>query len=161
MLPQMSSLKGLFESLCFPSIFSPFYFQDIFLFRKNYIWLDRWRKPEYRGLNWLWWGKADSRIQMLSPQSLIPRRPLHIILACTLSLFSRVQLCATPWTAACQAPLSVGSPGKNTGVGCHALLQGIFPAQGSNPRLLCLPLCEVGSLPLAPAWKASHYSYTN
>ena len=28
------------------------------------------------------------------------------------------------------------SPGKNTGVGCHALLQGIFPAQGSNPCLL-------------------------
>ena len=27
-------------------------------------------------------------------------------------------------------------PGKNTGVGCHALLQGIFPTQGSNPRLL-------------------------
>ena len=25
------------------------------------------------------------------------------------------------------------SPGKNTGVGCHALLQGIFPTQGSNP----------------------------
>ena len=24
------------------------------------------------------------------------------------------------------------SPGKNTGVGCHALLQGIFPTQGSN-----------------------------
>ena len=27
------------------------------------------------------------------------------------------------------------SPGKNTGVGCHALLQGIFPTQGSNPSL--------------------------
>ena len=25
------------------------------------------------------------------------------------------------------------SPGQNTGVSCHALLQGIFPAQGSNP----------------------------
>ena len=25
------------------------------------------------------------------------------------------------------------SPGKNTGVGCHALLQGIFPTQGSKP----------------------------
>ena len=25
------------------------------------------------------------------------------------------------------------SPGKNTGVGCHALLQGIFPTQGANP----------------------------
>ena len=31
------------------------------------------------------------------------------------------------------------SPGKNTGVGCHALLQWIFPAQGSNP---CLPPCR-------------------
>ena len=28
------------------------------------------------------------------------------------------------------------SPGKNTGVGCHSLLQGIFPAQESNPGLL-------------------------
>ena len=28
------------------------------------------------------------------------------------------------------------SPGKNTGTGCHALLQGIFPTQGSNPGLL-------------------------
>ena len=28
-----------------------------------------------------------------------------------------------------------GKP-KNTGVGCHALLQGIFPTQGSNPGLL-------------------------
>ena len=28
------------------------------------------------------------------------------------------------------------SPGKNTGVGCHSLLQGIFPSQGSNPGLL-------------------------
>ena len=28
------------------------------------------------------------------------------------------------------------SPGKNTGVGCHALLQGIFQTQGSNPHFL-------------------------
>jgi len=28
------------------------------------------------------------------------------------------------------------SSGKNTGVGCHFLLQGIFPTQGSNPGLL-------------------------
>ena len=30
---------------------------------------------------------------------------------------------------------SVAWPGKNTGVGCHFLLQGIFPTQGSNPGL--------------------------
>ena len=27
------------------------------------------------------------------------------------------------------------SPGKNTGVGCHALLQGIFPAQGRSSHI--------------------------
>ena len=30
------------------------------------------------------------------------------------------------------------SPGKNTGVGCHALLPRIFPTQGLNLPLLCL-----------------------
>ena len=45
------------------------------------------------------------------------------------------------------------SPGKNTGVGCHALLQGIFPTQGSNPHLLHLLHCQAGSLPLAPPGK--------
>ena len=47
---------------------------------------------------------------------------------------------------------SVYSPGKNTGVVCHALLQGIFPTQGSNPHLLHLHW-QVGSLPLAPPGK--------
>ena len=33
------------------------------------------------------------------------------------------------------------SPVKNTGVGCHSLLQWIFPTQGSNPGLLhCRPI---------------------
>ena len=45
------------------------------------------------------------------------------------------------------------SPGKSTGVGCHALLQGIFLTQGSNPRLSCLLPWQVGSLPLAPPGK--------
>ena len=43
---------------------------------------------------------------------------------------------ATPWTVVHQAPLSTGnSTGKSTGVGCHALLQGIFPTQRPNPGL--------------------------
>ena len=45
------------------------------------------------------------------------------------------------------------SPGKNTGVGCHALLQGLFPTQGWNPSLLCPPHWQVDSLPLAPPGK--------
>ena len=44
-------------------------------------------------------------------------------------------------------------PGKNTGVGCHFLLQGIFPTQGSNSHLLCLLHWQTLSLPLAPPGK--------
>ena len=50
-----------------------------------------------------------------------------------LSLFGHVQLFVTPWTAAHQAPLSMGFSRQEYWVGCHALLQGIFPTQKSNP----------------------------
>ena len=48
----------------------------------------------------------------------------------------------------CQAPRPWDSPGKATGAGCHALLQGIFPTQTSNLRLLYLLHQQAGSLPL-------------
>ena len=38
--------------------------------------------------------------------------------------------CSQPGFSVCGDSL-----GKNTGLGCHALLQGIFPIQGSNPGL--------------------------
>ena len=47
-----------------------------------------------------------------------------LLLPLLLSCFSHVRLCATPETAAHQAaPSPWDSPGKNTGVGCHFLLQ--------------------------------------
>ncbi|XP_070242789.1 microtubule-associated protein 9 isoform X5 [Bos mutus] len=46
------------------------------------------------------------------------------------------------------------SPGKDAGVGCHALLHGIFMTQGSNPCRFRLLHCRAGSLPLAPPWEA-------
>ena len=39
-------------------------------------------------------------------------------------------------------------PGKNIGVGCNFLFQGIFLIQGLNPHLLCLLNWQVYSLPL-------------
>ena len=40
------------------------------------------------------------------------------------------------WTVVCQAFFCPrDSPGNSTGVGCHALLQGIVPTQGWNPCL--------------------------
>ena len=67
-----------------------------------------------------------------------------------LSCFSRVWLFAMLWTVVHQAALSMASPGKNTVVCCHFLLQGIFLTQGSNLCLLCLLHWQVGSLPLEP-----------
>ena len=51
------------------------------------------------------------------------------------------------------------SPGKNTGMACHALLQGIFLTQGSNPCLLRLLHWQVGYLPLAPPAKGEALTF--
>ena len=75
---------------------------------------------------------------------------LHCACVCAQSL-SCVQLFATLLpTAPTRLLCPWNSPGKNTGVGCHFLLQGIFLTQGSNPCLLCLQPYQADSLPLAP-----------
>ena len=61
------------------------------------------------------------------------------VCVCVCVLLSRIRLVVTPWTVALQVPLSVEFSGKNTGVGCHFLLQRIFPTQGLNPGL---PQCR-------------------
>ena len=67
-----------------------------------------------------------------------------------LSCFSHVwPCCSSPPGSSVHGVI----PGKNTGVDCHVLLQGIFPTHGLNPRLLhflhrqarCLPLVPPGS----------------
>ena len=50
------------------------------------------------------------------------QRP-SLLLLLLLSCFIRVRLCVTPQTAAHRLPRPWDSPGKNTGVGCHFLLQ--------------------------------------
>ena len=52
---------------------------------------------------------------------------------------SPVQLFVTPWTVAYHSPPSTGFSRQEYGVGCHFLLQRIFPTQGSN---LGLPHCR-------------------
>ena len=54
-------------------------------------------------------------------------------IACILSRFSRVRLCVTQWTVACQAPLSAGFSWQEYWRDCHVLLQGIFPTRGLKP----------------------------
>ena len=107
------------------------------------------------------------RLKLLGPKvgklppgiSFIDIAAWHWILrVCMPSLSRCVWLFAIHWTAACQAPLW-DSPGKNTGVGCHAHLQGIFPTQGLNLHLLCLLHWQSGSWPLVPAGKPDTETY--
>ena len=55
------------------------------------------------------------------------------------SLQSCPTLCSPMDCSLLGSSVSGDSPGKNTGVGCHALLQGIFPTQALN---LSLPHCR-------------------
>ena len=66
---------------------------------------------------------------LLHPQP-APRERLSCALWLRCSVVSDA---ATPWTAAPRLLCPWDPPGKDTGVGCHLLLQGIFPTQGSNP----------------------------
>ena len=71
-------------------------------------------------------------------------------LAVSVCVLSHGRLFATPRTVARQAPPSLGFPGKNTGMGCHFLLQETFPTQGSNPHLFSLVHWQLGCLPRVP-----------
>ena len=64
-----------------------------------------------------------------------------------LSCFHHVRLFATPCTIAHQVPRPWDSPGKNTGVGYHFLLQGSFPTQRLKSHLRRLLHWQVDSLP--------------
>ena len=70
-----------------------------------------------------------------------------------LSLFSHVQLCDS---TECSPPGSClwNSPGQKIGVGCHALLQGIFLTQGIKPVSLMSPALAGGFFTTRDPWEA-------
>jgi len=91
----------------------------------------------------LWCWRSLSRVPWTTRRShqstlkdINPERSLEGLL---LNLCLVAQLCPNlcdPIDCSLPGPSVHGdSPGKNMGVGCHALLQGIFPTQGSNPGL--------------------------
>ena len=93
--------------------------------------------------------RALGKLHSLS--SYIPKHPCNILLgekkdpeaktraACFLqgrAVLSHVQLFVTPKDCSLPGSSVHGDPpGKNTGVGCYVLLQGIFPTPGSSPGL--------------------------
>ena len=73
---------------------------------------------------------------------------------CMLSYFSHVPLFATLRIAAHQSPPSMGFFRQDTGVGCHALLQGIFPTQELNPHLFMSAALASGFFTTSAIWEA-------
>ena len=86
---------------------------------------------------------------------------LHKVFWCNVGIYDNgnaVCVCAQSCLTLCD-PMDSGSwPGscvhgifqaRILGVGCHFLLQGIFPTQGSNLCLLCLLHCQADSLPMS------------
>ena len=59
----------------------------------------------------------------------------------------------TLWTIACQAPLSMGFSGKNTGVGCHFSPPRHLPNPGTEPMCPGCPALQADSLPAEPSGK--------
>ena len=82
---------------------------------------------------------------------------MHAMLSC----FGRVQLFVTHglWPSSLLCPWD--SPGKNTAVGCHDLLQGIFLSQGSNTTSSAALALQADSLPLSHQGSPKQVTYTH
>ena len=102
-------------------------------------------------------------LYILFSNSLFPLRHnspcQHMCTCCMLSHFSHVQFCVTPWTAACQAPLSVGFPRKEywSGLPCPS------PGDLHPPRdgtLLSLPALAGGFFTTSTTWEACVNTYS-
>ena len=98
-----------------------------------------WKHKNLKESNQLEKGEWNWRNQPSVLQTILQsHRHQDSIVKVKVQLLSHVRLFTTPWMVAHQPTRFLrpwDSPGKNTGVGCHFLLQGIFSTQGSNPGL--------------------------
>ena len=74
-------------------------------------------------------------------------------------VLSRVWLCDPVDCSQLGSSVQGLLPGKNTGVGCRFLLQGIFSIQGSDPGLLCLLHWQADSLSLSHQGSPTFYHW--
>ena len=81
---------------------------------------------------------------MLTEESEVPAKSLQLCLTlCDLINYS-LPGSSVQWD----------SPGKNSRVGCHALFEGIFPTQGSNPHVFTPPALSGRFFTTSTAWEA-------
>ena len=85
---------------------------------------------------------------------------LHLKCVCVCLVAQSVQLCDPKGCSPPGSSVHGDSPGKNPGVGCQALLQGIFPTQGLNPGLLYWQILYCLSHQRSPIYTHS-YTHTH
>ena len=105
------------------------------------------------GLVKMFWSQIMVMVLQLSEYTKKSQNPIHTL--CFVP--SCPTLCSPRQPTRLLCPWNF--PGKNTGVGCHFLFQGIFPTQRSNPHCLCLLHWLVDSLPLAPCGEPQFLFY--
>ena len=76
-----------------------------------------------------------------------------------LSCFGHVQLCATLWTVAHQAPLSMGFSGQECWSGSPCPPPGNLPDPGIETVSLTSPALAGGCFATSTAWEAPHIWY--
>ena len=111
-----------------------FLYVSKFLCLKSASWK---RGNDSHGLKWyfffclqMWEQVTEERVCMLA-------KSLQLCLTLQLNGLYVAHRLLCPWD----------SPGNDTGAGCYALLQGIFPIQGLNLHFSCLLHRQMGSLP--------------
>ena len=77
-----------------------------------------------------------------------------MLCACVLTCFSHVQLFMTPWTVACQAPLSMGFSKQEYWSGLPCPPPGDLPNPGTEPESLMSPALAGGFFTTNATWEA-------
>ena len=82
-----------------------------------------------------------------------------MLCACVLTCFSHVQLFMTPWTVACQAPLSMGFSKQEYWNGLSCPPPGDLPNPGTEPESLMSPALAGGFFTTNATWEAPNMLY--
>ena len=85
----------------------------------------------------------------------LPPSPLHACMQCVLSRFTCIQLCATLWTIARQASLSMGFSRQGYWSGLPCPPPGDLPSPGIKPTSLKSPALAGGFFTTGATWEAS------
>ena len=117
----------------------------------HYTWLTQMENQAYLWLSPLWGRGRGVLLILVCLSHCTPPLSLKgpnccstaaLCYACVLGHFSCVWFFVILWSVPTRLLCPWDSPGKNTGVSCYALLQGIFPTQGPNSCLLWLLHCR-------------------